>query len=117
MPLLWLLDPPPLVTVDEPPADCPWDDTAGLLYVGWLPVTDFDVVVCLREVVDVPTVPRPVLLLVPVPRFTVVLLSVPTLEPDAVTRSGACVSLRGPYHLFFEKCPPLPIPGPWPCPW
>ena len=113
MPLPWLLDPlPPLVTVDDPLPDWPCDDTAGLLYVGCVPVAAFDVVDSLRDVVDEPAVPRLVLLLVPAPLLTVVLLSEPTLVPDAVTRSGICVSLRGPYTVFFEKCPPLPIPGP-----
>ena len=118
--------------------DCPCDDTAGLLYVGWLPfdglsagllepvdtellclVTvcraadvppdDFEVVTLLRDEPEVPKVPRPVLLLEPTPLRTVVLLL-----PLNTRSSLFSVSCRGPYHVLLEKWPPLPSPGPCP---
>ena len=71
---------------------------------------DFDAVTLLRDVLLPPMVPRPVLLLEPMPLLAVVLL-----EP-ANTRSSIWVSWRGPYEILLEKWPPCPCPGPWPCP-
>ena len=118
VPLLWLLEPLSLLVYDEVELPEPVeDDIAGLLYAGLVPVDagcrdaalwlpeDLTAVV-LREMLLPPTVPLPVLLLVPVPLLTVV-LSVP-----ANTRSSFWVSCLGPYHVRLEKCPPLPIPGP-----
>ena len=131
VPLLWLLVLLlPLVYVEAPfsadSALC--DDTAGLLYVvSWLPddtvvlcletdrlaadvPEDLDEVALLRDTELPPTVPRPVLLLVPTPLLTVVFSVVVTVRPTF------CVSCLGVYDVWLEKCPPCPSPGPYPCP-
>jgi len=79
---------------------------AALLAVDELPDTLVAEVLFLDDELPL-IVPRRVLLLVPMPLLTVVLL--PLSENTLVS---LCVSCLGPYHILFPKCPPLPIPGP-----
>ena len=84
-----------------------WRATA--LLAEEVPPVAFDAVALLLDVL-LPIVPRLVLLLVLTPLRRVV------LPVPVNTRSSFCVSNRGTYDVFVEKCPPCPSPGPWPCP-
>lgn len=79
-----------------------------VLRVADVPPDDFTAVTLLLDEL-LPTVPRLVLELVPMPRLIVV------LSASVKTRESPCVSYLGVNERFVEMCPPCPSPGP-PCP-